>query len=170
MAFMDMDIPIWVTGAYMWQPKWEARCCKSCTLTATTRYWKWGTWMLSLAAPLSMLVGHVAAELSGRQKKTFGCPLSRQYHAGNWCTRRRRRRGQLRRHRADRFDAGVAGNVSDSDVGGRLFAIVGDAPVMEAATRVAATPTKPSISWKPASNRCKTRCNRTFCILNYLGL
>jgi len=145
MAFMDMEIPLGY-GAHMWQPKLEARTVQELHLTKSDKVLEVGTGSGYLTALLSVLAGHVTSveivpELSamaGRQLHTY-------------------------RHENVTLEIGDAargwGNGASYDVivltgstpllppafqnslniGGRLFAIVGDAPVMEAKliTRVA---------------------------------
>jgi protein-L-isoaspartate(D-aspartate) O-methyltransferase len=145
MAFMDMEIPLG-HGASMWQPKLEARTVQELHLSRTDKVLEVGTGSGYLTALLSLLAGHVTSieivpELSLMAKKHLHA-----YHRSNIA-----------------LEVGDAahgwGNGSSYDVivltgstpvlppafqnslnvGGRLFAIVGDEPVMEAKliTRVA---------------------------------
>lgn len=145
MAFMDMEIPLGY-GAYMWQPKLEARCLQELDLNRNDKVLEVGSGSGYLAALLSMLSGHVTTvEIVPELSK-----MAKQH---------------LQAHHRDNItleigDAalGWGGGASydvivltgstpvlpatfqnSLNVGGRLFAIVGDAPVMEARliTRVA---------------------------------
>ncbi len=145
MAFMDMEIPLGY-GASMWQPKLEARTVQELHLTRSDKVLEVGTGSGYLTALLSVLAGHVTSveivpELSAMAKQCLHA-----YHHENVTL--------------EIGDAAHAwGNGASYDVivltgstpvlpetfqnslniGGRLFAIVGDAPVMEARliTRVA---------------------------------
>ena len=145
LAFADMEIPLGY-GVSMWQPKLEARAMQELHLGRDDGVLEVGTGSGYLTALLSALAGHVTTveivpELSAAAKHRL---------AAN-------------RHDNITFEAGDAshgwGNGASYDVivltgstpvlpeafqnslktGGRLFAIVGDAPVMEAKliTRVA---------------------------------
>ncbi len=145
MAFMDMEIPLG-HGAYMWQPKLEARCLQELHLNRNDKVLEVGTGSGYLAALLSMLAGHVTTveivpELSGTAKQHL--------HAHH--------RDNITLEIGDAalgWGGGASYDVivltgstpvlpatfqNSLNVGGRLFAIVGDAPVMEARliTRVA---------------------------------
>lgn len=138
LAFADMEIPLGY-GASMWQPKLEARTLQELHLTRSDEVLEVGTGSGYLTALLSAFAGHVTTieivpELSAS---------ARQKLAGN-------------RHDNITFETGDAahgwGKGTSYDVivltgstpvlpetfqnslktGGRLFAIVGDAPVMEA--------------------------------------
>ncbi len=145
MAFMDMEIPLGY-GASMWQPKLEARTVQELHLGRNDKVLEIGTGSGYLTALLSMLAGHVTSveivpELNA---------MARQHL-------------QAHRHENITLEVGDAARGWSSGVsydvivltgstpvlpvafqnslntGGRLFAIVGDAPVMEARliTRVA---------------------------------
>ncbi|MEO8332778.1 MAG: protein-L-isoaspartate O-methyltransferase [Gallionella sp.] len=145
LAFADMEIPLG-HGAYMWQPKLEARTVQELHLTRNDQVLEVGTGSGYLTALLSALAGHVTTveivpELSATASKNLAAT----------------------RHDNITFEIGDAshgwGNGASYDVivltgstpvlpaafqnslkvGGRLFAIVGDAPAMEAKliTRVA---------------------------------
>lgn len=145
LAFADMEIPLGY-GAAMWQPKLEARTVQELHLTRNDRVLEVGTGSGYLTALLSALAGHVTSveivpELSAMARQNLAA-----YHRDNIT-----------------FEIGDAahgwGNGASYDaivltgstpvlpaafqnslnVGGRLFAIVGDAPAMEAKliTRVA---------------------------------
>ncbi len=145
MAFMDMEIPLGY-GASMWKPKLEARTVQELHLTRTDRVLEVGTGSGYLTALLSALAEHVTSveivpQLSAAAKQN----LSATHHdnitletgdaSHGWGT-------------GASYDVIVltgstpvlpAAFQNSLKVGGRLFAIVGDAPAMEARliTRVA---------------------------------
>jgi protein-L-isoaspartate(D-aspartate) O-methyltransferase len=145
MAFMDMEIPLGY-GASMWQPKLEARTVQELHLNRNDKVLEVGTGSGYLTALLSMLAGHVTSveivpELSAMAEKRL-----RAYHHENITLEI----GDA----AQGWGNGVSYDVivltgstpvlpvafqNNLNVGGRLFAIVGDVPVMEAKliTRVA---------------------------------
>lgn len=144
LAFADMEIPLG-HDASMWQPKLEARVVQELHLARGDKVLEVGTGSGYLAALLSALAGHVTSveivsELSA---------LARQNLAGQQRDNVTLEVGDAATGWGDEtYDAIVlTGSVPvlpdafrDSlNVGGRLFAIVGDAPVMEAKliTRVA---------------------------------
>ena len=146
MAFMDMEIPLGY-GVSMWQPKLEARTVQELHLGRNDKVLEVGTGSGYLTALLSLLAEHVTSveivpELSAMARQHLHV-----YHRGNITL--------------EIGDAALGwGGGASYDVivltgstpvlpatfqhslkiGGRLFAIVGDAPVMEARliTRVAA--------------------------------
>ncbi len=138
LAFADMEIPLG-HGASMWQPKLEARAVQELHLTRSDEVLEVGTGSGYLTALLSALAGHVTSveivpELSASAKQKLA----------------------TNRHDNITFEIGDAshgwGKSASYDVivltgstpvlpvafqnslkvGGRLFAIVGDAPAMEA--------------------------------------
>lgn len=144
LAFADMEIPLGY-GVSMWQPKLEARAVQELRLTRKDKVLEVGTGSGYLTVLLSALAGHVTSveiepELNAMAKKNLHA-----YHRDNiallvgdaaqgWGT--------------GNFDVIVlTGSTpvlpavfqNSLNIGGRLFAIVGDAPVMEAKliTRVA---------------------------------
>lgn len=145
MAFMDMEIPLGY-GASMWQPKLEARTVQELHLGRNDRVLEVGTGSGYLTALLSSLAGHVTSveivpELSAMARQhlqahrheniTLEIGDAARGWGGGAC-----------------YDAIVltgstpvlpAAFQNSLKIGGRLFAIVGDAPVMEARliTRVA---------------------------------
>jgi protein-L-isoaspartate(D-aspartate) O-methyltransferase len=146
MAFMDMEIPLGY-GASMWQPKLEARTVQELHLTRSDKVLEVGTGSGYLTALLSLLAGHVTSveivpELSAMAKQHLYA-----YH-----------RDHITLEIGDAalgWGDGASYDVivltgstpvlpvafqNSLNIGGRLFAIVGDAPVMEARliTRVAA--------------------------------
>ena len=145
LAFVDMEIPLGY-GVAMWQPKLEARVVQELHLTRRDKVLEVGTGSGYLTALMSMLAGHVTsveivAELSAIAKQNLQ-PYKRENitleigdAAHGWGN-------------GTRYDAIVLTGSTPSlpqafqnslNIGGRLFAIVGDAPVMEAQliTRVA---------------------------------
>ncbi|MDP2695118.1 MAG: protein-L-isoaspartate O-methyltransferase [Gallionella sp.] len=145
LAFADMEIPLGY-GAAMWQPKLEARTVQELHLTRNDRVLEVGTGSGYLTALLSALAGHVTSveivpELSAMARQNLAA-----YHRDNITLKI----GDAA-HGWDNgtsYDAIVltgstpalpAAFQNSLNVGGRLFAIVGDAPVMEAKliTRVA---------------------------------
>jgi protein-L-isoaspartate(D-aspartate) O-methyltransferase len=144
LAFADMEIPLGY-GATMWQPKLEARTVQELHLTHNDKVLEVGTGSGYLTALLSALAGHVTSieivpELSAMARQNLAA-----YH-----------RNSITLETGDAahgWDNGTydvivltgstpvlpAAFQSSLNVGGRLFAIVGDAPVMEAKliTRVA---------------------------------
>lgn len=146
MAFMDMEIPLGY-GVSMWQPKLEARTLQELHLGRRDKVLEVGTGSGYLTALLSALAGHVTSveiipELSAMAKQHL-----HPYHRDNITLEI----GDAAQGWGDgaQYDAIVlAGSTpvlpaefqNSLNIGGRLFAIVGDAPVMEARliTRVAA--------------------------------
>lgn len=137
MAFMDMEVPLG-HGASMWEPKLEARAVQELHLKRSDKILEVGSGSGYLTALLSALAGHVTSveivpELSAMAKRNLHA-----YHRENvtleigdashgWGT--------------GAYDAIVLTGSTpvlpeafqrSLKVGGRLFAIVGDAPVMEA--------------------------------------
>ncbi|HEU0219175.1 MAG TPA: protein-L-isoaspartate O-methyltransferase [Gallionella sp.] len=144
LAFADMEIPLGY-GAAMWQPKLEARTVQELHLTRNDKVLEVGTGSGYLTALLSALAGHVTSveivpELSDMAKQNLAA-----YHRDNIILET----GDAAHGWGNgTYDAIVltgstpvlpAAFQSSLNVGGRLFAIVGDAPVMEAKliTRVA---------------------------------
>ncbi|MBK9161501.1 MAG: protein-L-isoaspartate O-methyltransferase [Nitrosomonadales bacterium] len=146
LAFADMEIPLG-HGAHMWQPKLEARVVQELHLTRNDKVLEIGTGSGYLTALMSALAGHVTTveivpELSAAARKNLeACKRDNvTFEVGDAS------RGW---GNDASFDVIVlTGSVpvlpegfqNSLNVGGRLFAIVGDAPVMEAKliTRVAA--------------------------------
>lgn len=144
LAFADMEIPLG-HGASMWAPKLEARAMQELHLTRNDKVLEVGTGSGYLTALLSALAGHVTSveiepELSAMAKQSLSAlqrdnvTLEIGDAAQGWGN--------------EAYDVIVlTGSTpllpeafrNSLNVGGRLFAIVGDAPVMEAKliTRVA---------------------------------
>jgi protein-L-isoaspartate(D-aspartate) O-methyltransferase len=145
LAFMDMEIPLGY-GEAMWQPKLEARTVQELHLGRNDKVLEVGSGSGYLTALLSMLAGHVTSveivpELSAMAKQHL-----QAYHRDNITLEIGD--AALGWGKGASYDVIVltgstpvlpATFQSSLNVGGRLFAIVGDAPVMEARliTRVA---------------------------------
>lgn len=145
MAFMDMEIPLGY-GVSMWQPKLEARTVQELHLTRSDKVLEVGTGSGYLTALLALLAGHVTSveivpELSAMARQHL-----HPYHRDNIILEIGD--AALGWGGGASYDAIVlTGSTpvlpavfqNSLKVGGRLFAIVGDAPVMEARliTRVA---------------------------------
>lgn len=145
LAFADMEIPLGY-GVSMWQPKLEARTVQELHLTGSDKVLEVGTGSGYLTALLSMLAGHVTSveivpELSAIAKQNLqsyqreNITLEIGDAAHGWGI-------------GASYDVIVlTGSTPELPeafqkslkIGGRMFAIVGDAPVMEAKliTRVA---------------------------------
>ena len=146
MAFMDMEIPLGY-GVSMWQPKLEARAVQELHLTRSDKVLEVGTGSGYLTALLSMLAGHVTSVEIVPALSALARQHLHPYHRGNITLEI----GDAARGWGDgaTYDVIVlTGSTpvlpiafqNSLNIGGRLFAIVGDAPVMEAKliTRVAA--------------------------------
>jgi len=138
MAFMDLEIPLGF-GAFMWQPKLEARALQELHITRKDKVLEVGTGSGYLTALMSALADQVTSveivpELSAMAEKRL-----HTYHHDNVILdigdAARGWRG------SEKYDAIVlTGSTpvlpeaykTSLTIGGRLFAIVGDAPVMEA--------------------------------------
>ncbi|MCG6932573.1 MAG: protein-L-isoaspartate O-methyltransferase [Gallionella sp.] len=138
MAFMDLEIPLGY-GASMWQPKLEARTLQELHIGRNEKVLEVGTGSGYLAALLSMLAGHVTSveivpELSEMAKQSLQA----------------NHRDNITLEIGDAalgWGGGASYDVivltgstpvlpssfqNSLNIGGRLFAIVGDAPAMEA--------------------------------------
>lgn len=134
MAFMDMEIPLGF-GVSMWQPKLEARVLQELHLQRQDKVLEVGTGSGYLTALLSALAGHVTSveivpELAAIAKS----------HLQNF-KNVTLESGDASRGWGEGYDVIVlTGSTpllpgafkSSLNIGGRLFAIVGEAPVMEA--------------------------------------
>ena len=144
LAFADMEIPLGY-GAAMWQPKLEARTVQELHLTRNDKVLEVGTGSGYLTALLSALAGHVTSvEIVPELSAMAGQNLA-AYHRDNITLETG---DAAHGWGSGTYDAIVlTGSTpvlpeafqNSLNVGGRLFAIVGDAPVMEAKliTRVA---------------------------------
>jgi len=137
LAFMDIEIPLG-HGVAMWSPKLEARALQSLKLKLTDRVLEVGTGSGFLTALLSRMAEHVTSvELV--QELSAGAARSLAAHHYDNVTLEV---GDASRGwGSGKFDAIVlTGSVplppesfyEMLNVGGRLFAIVGDAPAMHA--------------------------------------
>jgi protein-L-isoaspartate(D-aspartate) O-methyltransferase len=145
MAFMDLEIPLGY-GAYMWQPKLEARTVQELHLAKNDKVLEVGTGSGYLTALLSVLAGHVTSvEIVPELSAIAGQHLHTYRHENVTLEIGDAARGW---GNATNYDVIVltgstpllpAAFQNSLNIGGRLFAIVGDAPVMEAKliTRVA---------------------------------
>ena len=143
LAFMDMEIPLGF-GVSMWQPKLEARVLQELHLTRHDKVLEVGTGSGYMTALLSALAGHVTSveiepELSAQAKSRLHA-----YQRENVTLEV----GDASAGWGDKYDVIVlTGSTpvlpevfqNSLNIGGRLFAIVGEAPLMEAKliTRVA---------------------------------
>jgi len=145
LAFADLEIPLGY-GAYMWQPKLEARTVQELHLTRNDRVLEVGTGSGYLTALLSALAGHVTSvEIVPQLSATAGQNLIAMHRDNINLEMGDASHGWPN---SEHYDVIVLtgstpvlpGEFQNSlKIGGRLFAIVGDAPVMEAKliTRVA---------------------------------
>lgn len=138
LAFVDMEIPLG-HGVSMWQPKLEARALQELHLTRSDSVLEVGTGSGYLTALLAALAGHVTSveivpELS---------ELAKQKLQARHCDNVTLEVGDASQGWGSgaRFDAIVlTGSTpvlpeafqNSLNIGGRLFAIVGDAPAMTA--------------------------------------
>lgn len=145
MAFMDLEIPLGY-GTSMWQPKLEARTLQELHLSRTDKVLEVGTGSGYLTSLLSMQAGHVTSveivpELSAMAKQHLHA-----HHRDN--VQLEIGDAALGWGGGEHYDVIVlTGSTpvlpvafqNSLNVGGRLFAIIGDAPAMEARliTRVA---------------------------------
>jgi len=145
LAFADMEIPLGY-GAYMWQPKLEARTVQELHLTRNDKVLEVGTGSGYLTALLSSLAGHVTSvEIVPQLSATAGQNLIAMHRDNINLEMGDASHGWAN---SEHYDVVVlTGSTpvlpeefqNSLKIGGRLFAIVGDAPVMEAKliTRVA---------------------------------
>jgi len=145
MAFMDMEIPLGY-GAYMWQPKLEARTLQELHLSRDDSVLEVGTGSGYLTALLAALSGHViSVEIVPELSAIAGQHLHTYRHENVTLQVGDAARGWGGDTKYDVIVlTGSTPVLPDAfhnslNIGGRLFAIVGDAPVMEARliTRVA---------------------------------
>ncbi len=137
MAFMDTEIPLGY-GAFMWQPKLEARTVQELHLTRNDRVLEVGTGSGYLTALLSSLAGHVTSVEIVPELSAKAGQILKTYHHNN-----------ITLEIGDAAHGWGGGASYDAivltgstpvlptmfqhslNIGGRLFAIVGDAPAME---------------------------------------
>jgi protein-L-isoaspartate(D-aspartate) O-methyltransferase len=136
MAFMDMELPLGF-GATMWSPKLEARAAQALKLKNVDRVLEVGTGSGYLTALLANLAGHVTSveivpELSASAAHTLA-----SHHIENVTLEV----GDAACGWNGSYDAIIlTGSVpvlpetfqNALNIGGRLFAIIGDAPLMQA--------------------------------------
>jgi protein-L-isoaspartate(D-aspartate) O-methyltransferase len=146
MAFMDMEIPLG-HGAFMWPPKLEARTVQELHLTRDDNVLEVGTGSGYLTALLSVLSGHVTSvEIVPELSAIAGQHLHAYRHDN---VTLKTGDAALGWGGDTKYDVIVlTGSTpvlpptfqNSLNIGGRMFAIVGDAPVMEARliTRVTA--------------------------------
>jgi len=145
LAFMDVDIPLGY-DAYMWQPKLEARALQALSLTGNESVLEIGTGSGYLTALLSNLAERVTSVEIVKELSEFASRNLASHHVSN-----------VELHIGDAangwgdglYDAIVLTAsvpmqptelLVNLKVGGRLFAVIGDAPAMEACliTRISA--------------------------------
>jgi protein-L-isoaspartate(D-aspartate) O-methyltransferase len=136
MAFMDIEIPLGF-GASMWQPKLEARALQELQLKPTDHVLEVGTGSGYLTALLSRVVKHVSSVEIVPELHAFAEKNLAAHHIDNI----RLEQGDAARGWDGSYDAIVlTGSLpvlpeafqNSLKPGGRLFAIIGDAPVMQA--------------------------------------
>ena len=157
LAFSDTEVPLG-DGERMWAPKIEARVLQALGARKSETAFEVGAGSGYFAALLAHCVHHVTSAEINPRLKAFA---DRIEAAGN----RQRNRGRATppgagrgAHPTHHRDHGLRrrccrSNFSISSVRGRLFAIVGDAPVMEAR------------AWLPASDRvriARSICSKSF--------
>jgi len=138
MAFMDLEIPLGY-GASMWQPKLEARTVQELHLNRNDKVLEVGTGSGYLTALLSLLAGHVTSIEIVPELNAMARQHLQAHHRDN-----------IKLEIGDAalgWGSGASYDVivltgstpvlpatfqNSLKIGGRLFAIVGDAPVMEA--------------------------------------
>lgn len=136
MAFMDLEIPLGY-GASMWQPKMEARAVQALRLKNTDRVLEVGSGSGYLTALLSHLAAHVTSVEIVPELHAFAEKNLAAHHINNVTLIH----GDAAQGWPGSYDAIVlTGSVpvlpgifqNSLKPGGRLFAIVGDAPAMHA--------------------------------------
>lgn len=136
MAFMDMEIPLGY-GASMWQPKLEARAVQALQVSRGDRVLEVGSGSGYLTALLSQLAAHITSVEIMPELHAFAKKNLASHHINNVTLAM----GDAARDWPGLYDVIVlTGSVpvlpdaflNNLIPGGRLFAIVGDAPVMQA--------------------------------------
>jgi len=137
LAFMDVDIPLGF-GAHMWQPKLEARALQALGLTGSESVLEVGTGSGYLTALLSNLAERVTSVEIVKELSEIATRNLAAHHISNV----ELQIGDAANGWGDGlYDAIVltgsvpmqpAGLLANLKVGGRLFAVIGDAPAMEA--------------------------------------
>ncbi len=136
MAFMDIEIPLG-NGAFMWQPKMEARVLQALKIKSSDQVLEVGTGSGYLAALMSRMAAHVTTVEIVAELCALAARNLEAYRVENVTIEQ----GDAARGWAGSYDVIVLTGsvpvlpeafVSSLKPGGRLFAIVGDAPAMEA--------------------------------------
>lgn len=136
MAFMDIEIPLG-HGVAMWQPKVEARTLQEVQIRGEDRVLEVGTGSGYLTALLSRLASHVTSVEIVPELHAFAEKNLAAHHIDNV----KLELGDAARGWEGQYDAIIlTGSVplladafkNSLKPGGRLFAIVGDAPAMQA--------------------------------------
>jgi len=136
MAFMDLEIPLG-HGAAMWQPKLEARALQALKLKPRDRVLEVGSGSGYLTALISNLAEHVTSVEIVPELLAFAEKNLAAHHIHNVALAL----GDAAQGWAGEYDAIIlTGSVpvlpeafqNSLKPGGRLFAIVGDAPAMQA--------------------------------------
>lgn len=136
MAFMDMEIPLG-HGVSMWQPKLEARVLQELHIQPADRVLEVGSGCGYLTALLSRLAAHVSSVEIVPELLAFAEKNLAAHHMDNVTLAR----GDAAQGWPGSYDVIVlTGSVpvlplafqNNLKPGGRLFAIVGDAPAMQA--------------------------------------
>lgn len=137
MTFMDMEIPLGF-GVSMWQPKLEARALQELNLNRRDKVLEVGTGSGYLTALLSALAGHVTSVEIVPELSELAALQLQSYHRENVTLEI----GDAARGWGDgvKYDVIVLTGSTPMlpedfqrslNVGGRLLAVVGEAPVME---------------------------------------
>ncbi len=137
LAFVDMEIPLG-SGAQMWSPKLEARAVQELHLTRSDKVLEVGTGSGYLTALMATLAGHVTSVEIVPELNTMAKQHLASYHRDNITLEV----GDASQGWGEQqYDAIVltgstpvlpAAFQNSLKIGGRMFAIVGDAPVMQA--------------------------------------
>lgn len=144
MAFMDIEIPLG-HGVSMWQPKLEARALQALQLRPRDRVLEIGSGSGYLTALLSQLAQHVTSVEIVPELHAFAEKNLAAHHINNLTLVQ----GDAAQGWPGSYDAIIlTGSVpvlpaafqNSLKPGGRLFAIVGDAPAMQARLITCAVP------------------------------
>lgn len=136
MAFMDIEIPLG-HGAFMWQPKMEARVLQALKIRGNDHALEVGSGSGYLAALLSRLAARVTSVEMVPELRAFAAKNLEAHHINNVAVEQ----GDAAQGWPGLYDLIVlTGSVpvlpeaflNSLKPGGRLFAIVGDAPAMHA--------------------------------------
>ncbi len=136
MAFMDMEIPLGY-GVSMWQPKLEARALQELHVTRSDKVLEVGTGSGYLTALLSALAKHVTSVEIEPALSAMAAQHLKAFNRDNITLEI----GDASQGWGEGYDVIVLtastpvlpqAFLNSLNIGGRLFAIVGDAPLMEA--------------------------------------